>query len=111
MVTMSDADEKWASRRSMIAHAGGQVMVVLQKVIDNHAIGDKVYATHEVSTGMNEYVRVIIGAPHANRSKADVIMSHLWDVQLLLDLRAGWRDHVTKKMLEMLDEMAAEREK
>ena len=99
------------NRKIVCLNVGNRLAVHVQTVINRDQYAKRVYSFYEISTGPNEYFRVILGAQSRVSNKPDAKQMFTLDIQTMLDMRMDAEMYVEQRTLKALRELFEEVEK
>lgn len=89
--------------RQLTAYVGAQIMRKVEQVVRRDALANGVSILHEIHTADGAprlgFYRVCLSR---TKGKELIRNSHIFDIQMCMDLRDGWDAHVEKKTLTLL---------
>ena len=96
-------------KRVLTAYVASQVLYHVTQVVYESDIADHVTVEHEVTCNKNTDVLgyYLVRVLYSNNGN-DIQLSHTFDLQLLLDMRANWMTLVTTRIELMLYTMKKE---
>ena len=95
--------------RCLTAYVAAQIMNCLTQAVYSDTFGDRFSLLHEVVCHDKRklgYYRVCVEYNH-NDSEANITrVSHIFDLQMLMDMRGEWEHYVEQKVLTLMQNLA-----
>lgn len=96
--------------RMITTYIATQVMRHLTQVVYRDTLSDRISLLHEVVCHQRQrlgFYRVIIEYNPKYEGDEVTRVSHIFDIQMLLDLGGGWKTYIEKKTLALMQDVFA----